>query len=105
MLQTFLDPSSNQYSIARPISITFRGGLVWTFQYGTYGQLTSITDSFGKVISFTWVIQDTSVLGQTGVPPRPAAVSTAVLPDGTTVRYVYESTKTPSRSICRNPTV
>jgi RHS repeat-associated protein len=90
LFQTLLDTNLNKYNFARPISVTFRGGLQLTFQYGTYGELTSITDSFGKTISFTWIVFDPSVLGSSS-PPRPLAISAATLPDGTTLEYVYEA--------------
>ena len=80
LFQTFLDVNVNKYNFARPISVTFRGGLKWTFQYGTYGQPTSLTDSFGKSISFTWIIVDPSVFGSPNPPPaRAAAISAAAL--------------------------
>jgi RHS repeat-associated protein len=90
LFQTLLDTNLKKYNFARPISVTFRGGLRWTFQYGTYGELTSITDSFDKTISFAWIIYDPSELGSTS-PARPLAISTATLPDGSRLEYVYEA--------------
>jgi RHS repeat-associated protein len=90
ILQTFLDPGSGKYIVARPVSATFRGGLTWTIQYGTYNQPISITDSYGKVISLTWSIEDPSTLGSTA-PKRALAITSAGLPDGTSLNYVYDS--------------
>jgi len=86
--QTLLDPASGKYRVGRPIAVTFRGGLQWTFAYGTHGELTSITDSYGKVITFTWLLRDFTVIGGSGI--YPAAISTAALPDGTTLKYLYD---------------
>jgi RHS repeat-associated protein len=89
LFQTFLDPDSGKYRVGRPVSVTFRGGLQWTFTYGTNSELTSIQDSYGKTITFTWVMRDMTVVGGTGV--YPAGIETASLPDGTTLKYLYDS--------------
>jgi RHS repeat-associated protein len=91
LFQTYRNPATGTYNIAHPISVTFRGGLQWTFSYGSYNQITSITDSYGKSISFDWIIQDSSSLGNPSAIPRPAAISKATLPDGTTLHYLYEA--------------
>ena len=87
--QTFPDPGTGTYRVGRPISVTFRGGLQWTFTYGTHNELTSIQDSYGKTITFTWILRDMSAVGGTGIFPN--VISKATLPDGTTLNYVYSS--------------
>jgi hypothetical protein len=66
--QTFLNVNTGKYLQGRPISITFRGGLQWTFTYGTHNELTSIQDSYGKTISFSWAMHDLSASGGTVSP-------------------------------------
>jgi RHS repeat-associated protein len=90
LLQTFLDPVTGKYGIARPVSVAFRGGLVWNIQYGLYNEPISITDSFGKTASLSWIIEDSSTIGSSS-PKRPLAISGVTLPDGTSVRYVYDA--------------
>ncbi|WP_348637297.1 RHS repeat-associated core domain-containing protein [Caulobacter sp. NIBR1757] len=83
VLQTFLDPISGKYDIARPVSRTTRDGLIWTFTYGTANQLTKIEDSYGKEISFTWLT------GSWSGGAFPLAISEAVLPGGYRLVYSY----------------
>ncbi len=90
LFQSFFDPAVNQYSVARPIQVTFEDGLQWTLQYGTNRQLLSVTDTFGKSLSFSWIMRDPSTVGSS-LPPVPAAISNVGLPDGTSLRYVYET--------------
>ena len=87
--QTFQDPASGLYRVGRPTSVTFRGGLQWTFTYGTHNELTSIQDSYGKTLSFTWILRDMTAVGGTGIYPN--VVSKVTLPDGTTLNYLYSS--------------
>jgi RHS repeat-associated protein len=82
-LQTFPDPVSGVYWIARPISMTLRNGITWTFAYGSKYQLTSITDNFGNTIKFDWIYESYSA--------RPMAISSATLPNGYSVKYSYSS--------------
>jgi RHS repeat-associated protein len=84
--QTFLDPYNGKYLQGRPISVTFRGGLQWTFIYGTHNELTSIQDSYGKTISFTWTL-----LPAGGGTATPGVVTSAALPDGTVLKYLYDA--------------
>jgi RHS repeat-associated protein len=90
LFQTFPNPDSGLYDLGRPVSVTFLGGLQWTFQYGSHNELASITDSFGKQLIFTWILADPSTLGS-GIsgPVRPQGISKIALPDGTTLQYTY----------------
>ena len=47
LLQTVLDPGTGKYIVARPVSVTFRGGLTWTIAYGSYGEPSDI---FSRVV-------------------------------------------------------
>ncbi|WP_334364372.1 RHS repeat-associated core domain-containing protein [Bradyrhizobium sp. AZCC 1578] len=88
--QTYLYPASGKYVIALPTAVTFRNGLQWSLAYGTNHELISITDSYGKSITFTWYMQDTAALGGSRAP-EPIGIKSATLPDGTTLQYVADS--------------
>jgi RHS repeat-associated protein len=90
LFQTFLNPLSGYYDVAYPISVTFRGGLTWTFAYGSSNQVTSVTDSYGNTISFNWTIYNPSTNGASG-PPVPIGITSASLPDGTSIAYMSQS--------------
>jgi RHS repeat-associated protein len=87
LFQTYLNASTGKYDIGLPTSVTFRGGLQWTFTYGSLNQLTSITDSYGKVISFTWYTYD----GGGGIPVLLNGIASATVPDGTTYKYILDA--------------
>lgn len=89
ILQTIADPITTNYRVARPISLTFRGGLQWTFGYGTNNQLTSITDSYGKSITFNWILRDNTASGGVGIYPR--VLNDATLPDGSKLKYLFDT--------------
>jgi RHS repeat-associated protein len=91
LFQTYLNPLSNYYDIAHPVSVTFRGGLTWTFTYGSYNQVTSVTDSYGNTISFNWTVYNPTVNGVSGAPPVPVGITSASLPDGTSITYASQS--------------
>jgi hypothetical protein len=86
MLKTFLSPISGKYDTARPVSITRRNGMTLTLAYGSMNQLTSITDNFGNVISFTWVYNPND--------GTPMAISAAILPGGYSINYTYATIRT-----------
>ena len=90
LFQTLLNPLSGYYDVAYPVSVMFRGGLTWTFTYGTSNQLTSVTDSSGNTISFNWTIYNPSANGLSG-PLVPIAITSASLPDGTSIAYTSQS--------------
>jgi len=93
--QTFPPPNSADYWIGRPTSRTSREGYAWTLAYAGDTSLTSITDSFGRVATFSWYQFYTTSLATppSGVPgPYPEAVASIALPDGTSLRYSYDPT-------------
>ncbi len=57
-------------------SIRYRGGYTQTLQYNTSNQLTSVTDSYGRALQFTF---------QNGV------VQTMTAPDGGVYSYLYQT--------------
>jgi hypothetical protein len=89
-LETFADSANGLYMTARPVSVTYRSGRQLTFAYGSVYELTSITDSHGKQITFDWDLIDPSVVGGTGAI-IPGAIKQANLPGGYKVKYSYES--------------
>ena len=78
LLETFAD-AAGKFTIARPTSHTTRAGLARSFTYTTAGVLTAMTDSYGKTITFDWLVVD-------GVA---RAISQANLPGGYKLAYVY----------------
>lgn len=69
--------------------MTWRDGYQWTFTYGANDRLTTITDTFGRSLGFTWIMQDQAV--NPSAPTILAAISEVQLPDGNAVRYHYDS--------------
>ena len=94
--QSFYDAVSGKYRIARPIEVVFQGGRQWTFTYGSYNELSSVKDGYGKTISFTWRLRDFSAMGGSITPTE---IATAGLPDGTTLKYLYDSSSSNTSSI------
>jgi YD repeat-containing protein len=86
MMRTFLSPYSGKYDTARPVSITRRGGMTLTLAYGSANQLTSITDSFGNAITFTWIYNPND--------GTPMAIKKASLPGGYSLNYAYSTIRT-----------
>jgi len=80
-LQTFEDPGTSTYITGKPVTMTRRNGLTWTFAYGTSNQLSSITDPFGNEITFDWLTNSFSGL--------PWAISQAHLPGSYSIKYSY----------------
>jgi YD repeat-containing protein len=74
------NPMSSQFLRARPTKITQRSGLAWSFRYGSLGELTQLTDSYGNLITFEWLVHST-----------PRAITAANLPNGYKILYVYGS--------------
>ncbi|WP_375283171.1 RHS repeat-associated core domain-containing protein [Marinicauda pacifica] len=86
-------PNTNDYRIARPTSIEYRGGYTWTFSYGSDHALSEIVDSFGRQAQFTWHYRHiTSLSGQPGGAPHPEAIDEITFPDGSSARYIYDPT-------------
>lgn len=84
-LQT-VDDGSDKFRSAQVTSAVMRGGETLTFAYGTNDELTTMTDSFGNQISFSWLTVDPGA----GAPVYDSAIDTATLPDGTMLNYVYQ---------------
>lgn len=89
-LQTFPSDVLTTFVIGRPTSIVDSSGYALNFTYDAQTALSAIVDSFGKAFTFTWLIQDPAQYGGTN-GPRPRAVSRVDFPDGTAVRYSYNS--------------
>lgn len=86
---TVTGSGSSAYYVGRPIEIIHPNGYTQTFHYGEHDELTSISDSYGRELAFTWIMQDTALSGST-VPLRwPLAVSKIDLPDGNAISYEY----------------
>lgn len=85
---------TSQYLIARPIRITDRDGYRWTLTYGDNHRLERITDSFGRTLTFTWIVRDYAGLPNLNWPAMPLAVSRIALPDGRTIHYTYDALAT-----------
>jgi RHS repeat-associated protein len=87
--QTIQDPVTGKYLAGRPTGVVFRNGLQWTFSYGTNHELTSLQDSYGKTLTFTWRLRDMAGIGGVGI--YPAAVDTVTLPDTSKIKYLYDN--------------
>lgn len=85
-----------------PTQIAWGDGYVWTFAYAGDGRLNTITDTFGRTLSFDWnIFYGMGQGGQGGRLPDPEAVDKITFPDGTSVKYTYDpapSTSAPSTS-------
>jgi RHS repeat-associated protein len=73
-----------------PTSIVFRGGYQWIFAYGNKDRLTSLSDNFGRTLTFSWYDLYASP-DPYFTNPFPASISSISLPDGTTLLYQYDS--------------
>ncbi len=94
ILQTFSQPNSGAYNVARPISVTMPGGYAWNFSYDAYGAVTKIADSYGRSFGLTWNYQyfkGLVVPGTQSTPfmPVPESVASITLPGGGLLRYSY----------------
>lgn len=82
------------YNVARPTMRTTREGYQWTYTYasgsGSMEELQSITDTFGRTLTFEWIWHDpNAVLSLSGFPVTPEAIGSIGLPDGSTLTYLY----------------
>jgi RHS repeat-associated protein len=85
-ITTKVDPVLGTYVVGTPDTYAERQGPTWTFAYGSAGELDTLTDQFGNVLAFTWLMG-------TGGANHPTAVSEIELPDGYVLRYSYEDTE------------
>jgi YD repeat-containing protein len=93
LLQTFRhDPNdaTSSYSIARPISVTAPDGYVQTFAYGAKGELATITDSYGRTLSFAWRQYVPTAIAAPVSLPYPEVIEQITLPDSTKLVYSYD---------------
>jgi YD repeat-containing protein len=90
ILESFSQPGlSAAFEVARPVSLTRGDGYGQSFAYGPLSELQSLTDSFGRQITFTWHYA-MSYSGLTEIT-YPAALATASLPGGSRIGYGYEA--------------
>ena len=80
------------YDIARPTSVVDRTGYTWTYAYDASDRrLLSITDTYNRVLSFTWSYFYVSTLsGVAGSLPYPEVISEITFPDGTKTSYEFD---------------
>jgi len=99
ILQTFIPDitSSSNFVIGRVVSITERDGYEKNFTYGSSGEVSTITDTFGRAIQLTWqYFNQTYPANASAAMPIPVGVQQAVFPDGTKVQYTYDVSPTPT---------
>ena len=87
LIGLFVPWYSTYYIVGHTLRITYRGGYAWTFNYGSAGELDSITDNLGRTISLTWYYE--AALGTSALYPM--SIQTITMPDGTALNYGYES--------------
>ena len=91
-LRTRVGPNGQTYDRAWPVETKRRDGYQWDFVYGADSSLASITDSFGRVASFSWNDFYITTLSSppSGSLPYPEAIVSIDLPDGTSLKYSYD---------------
>ena len=96
-LKTFpINPNDSllDYSLARPVRITDADGYVQNLTYGPLGELQSVTDSYGRKLTYSWIYKHDH--GNGGVDLSvPYAVAQIGLPDGNSLVYTYDPPGTP----------
>ncbi|MGB8818466.1 MAG: hypothetical protein WCC66_11150, partial [Rhizobiaceae bacterium] len=93
LLQTFRhnpNDSTSSFGIARPVSLSEPDGYVQNFAYGAKGELATITDSYGRTLTFAWRQFVPSVLNDPTMLPYPEAIDQITLPDGAKLVYSYD---------------
>lgn len=86
-LETYLDiDGDGTYRVARPIEIKDANGYRWTYAYDASGEMSSITDSFNRRLTFQWQFGTFDSFVN-----RPVAINLVTLPDNTKVRYQYST--------------
>ncbi|WP_397405158.1 glycine-rich protein [Phenylobacterium sp.] len=83
-METVYSPNTGKWEIARPTRRVDRSGNELAFVYDAFGALYSVTDSYGRRITFGWIDIDATR----------RAVSSARLPDGTRIDYIYDTLST-----------
>lgn len=84
--KTLLQPGGTTYSLGYAKAIQYRGGYTWTITHGSDAEITAITDSFGRQLTFSWL----TGRGASTVNYK-ILISEITLPDGTTLKYSYEN--------------
>ncbi|NSZ57477.1 RHS repeat protein [Agrobacterium tumefaciens] len=84
--------SPSIFDVARPLSVADRSGYTWNYQYDNADyRLLSITDTYSRVITFTWsYFHITSLPDISGSRPFPEAISRITFPDGTAAVYAFD---------------
>jgi YD repeat-containing protein len=89
---------SGLYRVARPAKAVFRDGYTLNYAYtttvGVTGkQLSSVTDNFGRAMTFTWSYVDPGQFASLALPSlkEPLAITQFGLPDGSIIAYTYDS--------------
>ncbi len=79
-LETFRSPGSGLWDVARPVRRVDNSGAELAFAYDAFGALHSVTDSYGRRITFSWI----------EVNEIRRAISAVHLPDGTRLDFTYD---------------
>lgn len=88
----FLDETPVRYRLGLPLSKTTPAGYRQDYTYGKEGELIGITDSFGRSISFEWILRDSNLPPElVNQPITPMAIRAVTLPDRTLLRYTFEA--------------
>jgi RHS repeat-associated protein len=87
LMVMYIPAGATKYIAAHPLQITYPGGYVWNFSYGSQNELDTITDSLGRSMAFQWY--DGPVDSTSATYPR--AIQSITMPDGSTLNYTYES--------------
>jgi len=81
-------PMDGSTLVAKPISMKDASGRILSFAYDQYGALSTMTDQWGKTISFVWNYTDT--YDGSKVPTKIAMnIAQVNLPGGHFIRYHY----------------
>lgn len=84
--KTLLRPGTTIYSLGYTEVIRNRGGYSWTITHGSETEVTAVTDSFGRQLTFSWLTGRA-----TSTVSYKILISGVTLPDGTTLKYSYEN--------------
>ena len=79
---------TGDYRTGRVTQIKQPSGYTWTFAYTQTNELATITDTFNRQFTFTWL--KFAYAGEAAATAR--AVTSVQLPDGTSLHYTYSAT-------------
>lgn len=77
-------PSQTSYIWGTTSAVSFRGGYGWTLTHGTDAEITSLTDSYGRTLTFDWY----SGVGLAST--HKILIKQITLPNGTALNYTYK---------------